>query len=77
MRKQTRGFASMTPGKRKEIARLGGIAAHARGTAHEWNRDEAKAAGTEGGRRSGLRRAGLDPDAAVPSAASGEADPPD
>jgi general stress protein YciG len=48
-RKSTRGFASMDPERQKEIASKGGRAAHAKGTAHEWSRDEARNAGKKGG----------------------------
>ncbi|HEX9056415.1 MAG TPA: KGG domain-containing protein [Ktedonobacterales bacterium] len=44
-----RGFASMDPNKQREIASKGGRAAHVQGTAHEWNSDEARAAGRKGG----------------------------
>ena len=44
-----RGFASMDPSKQKEIASKGGKAAHAKGTAHEFNSDEARVAGRKGG----------------------------
>lgn len=44
-----RGFASMDPAKRKRIASLGGVAAHRKGVAHEWTREEASAAGRKGG----------------------------
>lgn len=44
-----RGFASMDPGKQREIASKGGRAAHAQGTAHEWTSDEARVAGRKGG----------------------------
>ena len=44
-----RGFASMDPEQRSRIARLGGKAAHRKGTAHEWTKDEAKSAGKKGG----------------------------
>jgi hypothetical protein len=40
-----RGFASMSPEKRSMIAGLGGKAAHAKGTAHKWTREEARRAG--------------------------------
>ena len=45
----TRGFAGMTPEKRKAIAKMGAAAAHARGTAHRWTSDEARRAGQRGG----------------------------
>ena len=47
--KEDRGFASMDRGKQKEIASKGGKAAHAKGRAHEWTVDEARAAGRKGG----------------------------
>jgi len=48
-RKERRGFASMSAEKQREIASKGGRAAHAKGTAHEWSTDEARAAGRKGG----------------------------
>jgi hypothetical protein len=39
-----RGFASMTPERRKEIASNGGKAAHKSGYAHKWTPEEAKKA---------------------------------
>lgn len=47
--KSKRGFASMDPERQREIASKGGRAAHAKGTAHEWSRDEARVAGRKGG----------------------------
>ncbi|HEX4932977.1 MAG TPA: KGG domain-containing protein [Gemmatimonadaceae bacterium] len=47
--KSKRGFASMDPERQREIASKGGRAAHAKGTAHEWSRDEARNAGRKGG----------------------------
>lgn len=44
-----RGFASMDREKQRVIASKGGRAAHQIGTAHEWNSDEARAAGRKGG----------------------------
>src|ERR1043165_1772981 len=44
-----RGFASMDASKQREIASKGGRAAHAKGTAHEFTADEARAAGRKGG----------------------------
>ncbi len=49
LRKERRGFASMSPEKQREIASKGGRAAHEKGTAHEWTADEARAAGRKGG----------------------------
>jgi general stress protein YciG len=44
-----RGFAALDPEKQKEIARLGGKAAHAQGKAHEFTSEEARVAGKKGG----------------------------
>ena len=44
-----RGFLSMSPEKKREIARKGGKAAHALGTAHKWTSEEAQSAGRKGG----------------------------
>lgn len=48
--KQPRGFANMTPEQRRETSRMGGKAAHAKGTAHKWTPEEAKIAGSKGGK---------------------------
>jgi len=42
--------------RQREIARKGGRAAHARGTAHEFTSDEARAAGRKGGERVSANR---------------------
>ena len=47
--KSKRGFASMDPDRQRQIASKGGRAAHEKGTAHEWSRDEARNAGRKGG----------------------------
>jgi len=52
-----RGFASMDAQKQREIASKGGKAAHAKGTAHEFTREEAIAAGRKGGRAAHARSA--------------------
>jgi general stress protein YciG len=44
-----KGFASMNEEKQREIASKGGKAAHAKGTAHEFNSEEAREAGKKGG----------------------------
>ena len=46
---QKRGFASMDAKKQREIASKGGKAAHAKGVAHEWTKEEAVEAGRKGG----------------------------
>ena len=45
------GFASMPKEKQREIASKGGKAAHEQGTAHEWDSEEAAAAGRRGGQK--------------------------
>jgi general stress protein YciG len=47
---ELRGFASMDADRQREIASKGGRAAHEKGTAHEWTREEARSAGRKGGR---------------------------
>lgn len=44
-----RGFAAMDENQQREIASKGGQAAHAKGTAHEFNSEEARRAGQKGG----------------------------
>ena len=39
----------MNRNKQREIASKGGKAAHAKGTAHEWSREQAREAGRKGG----------------------------
>ena len=51
MHTASRGFASMDPERQREIAREGGKTAHEKGTAHEFNSDEARIAGRKGGER--------------------------
>lgn len=45
-----RGFAGMDEERRREVARMGGRAAHQKGTAHEFSSEEAREAGRKGGR---------------------------
>ncbi len=44
-----RGFASLSPERRREIASMGGKAAHEQGTAHQFTSAEASEAGKKGG----------------------------
>ena len=44
-RRGLRGFAAMDPARQREIASLGGRAAHQSGHAHEFTSEEARAAG--------------------------------
>ena len=43
--RRLRGFAAMSPEKKREIAGMGGRAAHATGRAHQFTTEEARAAG--------------------------------
>jgi hypothetical protein len=45
MSNKTKGFASLTVERRKEIASLGGLAAHKKGVAHTFTSEEARKAG--------------------------------
>ena len=44
-----RGFAAMSEAQQREIASKGGQAAHQKGTAHEFDSEEARRAGQKGG----------------------------
>lgn len=56
--KLRKGFAAMSLERRREIASMGGRAAHAKGTAHEFTSEEARQAGRKGGlERQAKRRA--------------------
>ena len=70
VRKERRGFASMSADKQREIASKGGRAAHEKGTAHEWTPDEARAAGRRGGQISRGGRGRLVPSPAPLETAS-------
>jgi uncharacterized protein len=48
-RNRERGFAAMDAERQREIASMGGRAAHRQGTAHEFSSEEARAAGRRGG----------------------------
>lgn len=49
--RKPRGFAAMSPERRREICAKGGKAAHAQGKAHKFTSEEARAAGSIGGAR--------------------------
>ena len=49
MANKKRGFGSMDPERQREIASLGGKAAHRKGTAHEFTKETAQIAGRKGG----------------------------
>ena len=57
-KKLARGFAVMDPARARQIASMGGRAAHANGRAHEFTSEEARAAGRKGGL---ARRASQEP----------------
>jgi len=57
-RRGLRGFAAMDPARQREIASLGGRAAHQSGHAHEFTSEEARAAGKKRHQRSGARAGG-------------------
>src|SRR5260221_9075888 len=61
--RRPRGFAAMDRKLVSEIARRGGKAAHAAGTAHEFTSDEAREAGRKGGHASHAKRRRAAPDA--------------
>ena len=47
-KKVLRGFAAMSPEKRREVSGKGGKSAHAQGLAHQWTSEEASEAGKKG-----------------------------
>ena len=51
-----RGFACLHPDRQREIAAMGGRAAHRSGNAHEFDSAEAAVAGRKGGLAGGRRR---------------------
>jgi uncharacterized protein len=54
--KGRQGFASMNSELQRQIASKGGQTAHRTGRAHQWTREEARAAGRKGGRAASQRR---------------------
>jgi general stress protein YciG len=52
-----RGFAAMDQAQQREIASKGGQAAHQKGTAHEFDSEEARRAGQKGGEAVSRNRA--------------------
>ena len=56
MANSDRGFASMNKAAVRKIASMGGKAAHAKRTAHEWTHEEAVVAGRKGGLQSQSRK---------------------
>jgi general stress protein YciG len=56
-RRRERGFAAMSPEEQRAIASKGGRAAHERGTAHQFDSEEAREAGRRGGKAVSRNRA--------------------
>lgn len=54
--KQRRGFAAMDKDAHRELARSGGVAAHAYGLAHRFTSDQARDAGKKGGAKTSSNR---------------------
>lgn len=54
--KKPRGFAAISPERLREISAMGGAAAHAAGTAHQFTTEEAQIAGRKGGQAKHVRR---------------------
>ncbi len=53
--KQRKGFAAMDPERQREIASLGGKAAHAQGKAHLWTSETCREAARKGGLAAGAK----------------------
>lgn len=54
--KVKQGFAALSKARVQEISSSGGKAAHAKGTAHKFTKEEAQAAGRKGGQAAHARR---------------------
>jgi general stress protein YciG len=61
--RKPRGFAALTPERRREISHKGGVSAHIKGSAHEWDSGAAREAGRKGGLAHGRRRLAAPPQA--------------
>jgi general stress protein YciG len=57
-KKSARGFASLSPARRSEIASMGGKTAQKEGRAHKWSSEEAKEAGRHGAAARKLKKIG-------------------
>jgi len=55
-----RGFAGMSPAKRREIAKKGARALHKSGLAHQWDTKSAKVAGRKGGQNRSKKEKPID-----------------
>jgi len=65
-RRRLRGFAAIDPERRRLVSSVGGKAAHARGTGHEFTSEEAREAGRKGGRARAARAGRTPPEAPGP-----------
>ncbi len=65
--RKPRGFAALTPEARSAISRKGGVLAHLKGSAHEWDSAAARVAGRKGGLSSKAKRT-----VAAPAADNGD-----
>ena len=65
-RRRLRGFAAMDAERRRRISSVGGKAAHAKGTGHEFTSEEAREAGRKGGRARAARGAQTLSEARIP-----------
>jgi general stress protein YciG len=73
--RKPRGFAALTPEHRREISRKGGVSAHVKGSAHEWDSVAAREAGRKGGLSHSARRT-TTPSSPAPPPQAVEAGPP-
>lgn len=55
-KKRPRGFATLSPERRREISSKGGIVSHQMGRAHEFTQEEAREAGRKGGKATHANR---------------------
>ncbi len=61
--RKPRGFAALTPEERRVISRKGGVLAHLKGSAHEWDSATARTAGRKGGLSGKAKRMAAPPPA--------------
>ena len=66
--RRPRGFAALTPERRREISHKGGVTAHIKGSAHEWDSGAAREAGRKGGLAHRRRTMDASPQANPPAA---------
>ena len=59
--RKPRGFAALSAERRRDISSKGGVSAHVKGSAHEWNTATAREAGRKGGLAHRARHAASSP----------------